>query len=235
VVIPGLVAAGYEIEDARDYSVAACWEFIIPRRGMEVMNIGTASMRSAVELAIREGLAAGKSFERILDRVQFHLVEQVKRLAERSRNLFPPPYYSAGLSNFGIHGAASASAADALAAVKEFVFDQKSVEPMRLLRTLAKNSACGRSLQRSEKMMIAPINGSLPCLKYLPKPAGRRARMAAVTDTGRAADRRCIVLLARGHEGMEEPLVGATADGHKSGEFFSSSLAPSPDVPCKGP
>jgi formate C-acetyltransferase len=34
VIIPGLVAAGYDLEDARDYSVAACWEFIIPGKGM---------------------------------------------------------------------------------------------------------------------------------------------------------------------------------------------------------
>ena len=43
VVIPGLVAAGYDLEDARDYSVAACWEFIIPGKGMEVVNIGAVS------------------------------------------------------------------------------------------------------------------------------------------------------------------------------------------------
>ena len=33
VVIPGLVAHGYALEDARDYTVAACWEFIIPGQG----------------------------------------------------------------------------------------------------------------------------------------------------------------------------------------------------------
>src|ERR1700686_1839358 len=165
VVIPGLVAGGYEIEDARDYSVAACWEFIIPGRGKEVVNIGAVSMPSAVDLAIREGLAAGESFEGILDRVQFHLVEQVKRLAEQSRKLFlpPAPYYSvlmdgclengcdlsAGLkyNNFGIHGAASGSAADALAAVKEFVYDKESVEPMRLLRALEDNFANDEELR----------------------------------------------------------------------------------------
>ena len=40
VVIPALVAHGYELEDARNYTVAACWEFIIPGKGMEVVNIG---------------------------------------------------------------------------------------------------------------------------------------------------------------------------------------------------
>ena len=43
------------------------------------------------------------------------------------------------------------------------------------------------------------------------------------------------VWLATGHEGMQEPVMGATADGRKSGEFFSSSLAPSPDVLVQGP
>jgi len=43
------------------------------------------------------------------------------------------------------------------------------------------------------------------------------------------------VWLATGHEGMQEPVVGATADGRESGEFFSSSLAPSPDVLVQGP
>ncbi len=39
---------------------------------------------------------------------------------------------SAGLkyNNFGIHGAGSANAADALAAVRRFVFEEKSVSPL---------------------------------------------------------------------------------------------------------
>ena len=43
------------------------------------------------------------------------------------------------------------------------------------------------------------------------------------------------VWLARGHDEMREPVVGATADGRKEGEFFSSSLAPSPGVKIRGP
>ena len=34
---------------------------------------------------------------------------------------------------------------------------------------------------------------------------------------------------------VREPAVGATADGRKAGEFFSSSLAPSPGAPVRGP
>ena len=58
VVIPGLVAHGYQLEDARDYAVAACWEFLIPGRGMEVVNIGAVSFPAAVDQAIRAGLRA---------------------------------------------------------------------------------------------------------------------------------------------------------------------------------
>ena len=79
VIIPGLVAAGYDLEDARDYTVAACWEFIIPGKGMEVVNIGAVSMPAAADRAIRAGLEAGEGFDRILERAGADLAEQVTR------------------------------------------------------------------------------------------------------------------------------------------------------------
>src|ERR1035437_3980606 len=154
VVIPGLVAHGYELEDARDYSVAACWEFLIPGRGMEVVNIGAVSMPAAADAAIREGLAAGESFEGILARAGERMRQQVNRLVDQySKLVLPPaPYYSVLMdgclergqdlsrsqkyNNFGIHGACSANAADALAAVKTFIFGQRSLSPQRLLEAL---------------------------------------------------------------------------------------------------
>ncbi|MFR6640834.1 MAG: hypothetical protein ACLUSP_05530 [Christensenellales bacterium] len=35
----GLVKLGYDLIDARNYTVAACWEFIVPRCGADVPNI----------------------------------------------------------------------------------------------------------------------------------------------------------------------------------------------------
>jgi formate C-acetyltransferase len=43
------------------------------------------------------------------------------------------------------------------------------------------------------------------------------------------------VWLARGHEGMREPVVGATADGPHRGDFFSANLAPAPGVRVDSP
>ena len=154
VVIPALVAHGYDLHDARDYVVAACWEFIIPGRGMEVVNIGAVSFPAAVDQAVRLGLSAGEDFEHIRRRVAVEIGRQVNRLADAySQLLLPPaPYYSifmqgclergrdisAGLkyNNFGIHGAGSANAADALAAVGKFVFDERSLAPAELVAAL---------------------------------------------------------------------------------------------------
>lgn len=262
VVVPGLLAAGYELEDARDYTVAACWEFCIPGRGMEVVNIGAASMPAAVDQAVRTGLAAGHSFDKIVEHVGKDLHQQVAALAEASRKLLlpPAPYYSVlmdgclengrdlscGLkyNNFGIHGAASANAADALAAVKAFVFDDQRVAPDRLLRALESDFAADEALRR-ELIGQAPKVGNhddradLLLVKLFDLFADV---CAAAGDNGRGGHYRpgsgsamYYVWLARGHEGMREPAVGATADGRRSGEFFSSSLAPSPGVVVRGP
>jgi len=151
VVIPGLVSHGYDIRDARDYTVAACWEFIIPGKGMEVVNVDAVSMPAMADKAIREGLRAKDTFEGILNRLQKNIAERVKEIVEEKFKLLlpPAPYYSVLMdgclergqdsskgtkyNNLGIHGACSANAADALAAVKKFVFDEKIVKPNQLL------------------------------------------------------------------------------------------------------
>jgi len=262
VVIPGLAAAGYALEDARDYTVAACWEFTIPGRGMEVVNIGAVSMPAAADRAIRAGLAAGEPFERILDRVAADLHDQVQVLATASRTLLlpPAPYYSVlmdgclerggdlsqGLvyNNFGIHGAASANAADALAAVKTLVYDQGRVAPARLLAALAGDFAGDEPLRlelRTEPPKVGNHDDGADALLVKLFDAFADA-CAAAGGNGRGGRFRAgsgsamyYVWLASGHEGMREPAVGATADGRRRGEFFSSSLAPSPSTTVRGP
>jgi formate C-acetyltransferase len=262
VIIPGLVAAGYDLEDARDYTVAACWEFIIPGKGMEVVNIGAASMPAAADRAIRAGLQAGEGFDRILDRAGADLAEQVRGLAEASRKLLlpPAPWYSVlmdgclergrdlshGLkyNNFGIHGAGSANAADALAAVRALVYDQRRIDPARLIRALDSDFE-GEEALRTELREGAPKVGNHDDAVdgLLVELFDRFAdACAAAGDNGRggryrpgAGSAMYYVWLARGHEGMREPTVGATADGRRKGTFFSSSLAPSPDVQVRGP
>ncbi len=56
VAIPGLMRLGYEERDARDYAVAACWEFIIPGKGMDIPNIGALSFAGSVARTLRRAL-----------------------------------------------------------------------------------------------------------------------------------------------------------------------------------
>jgi pyruvate-formate lyase len=262
VVIPGLVAAGYDLDDARDYTVAACWEFIIPGKGMEVVNIGAVSMPAAADRAIRAGFQAGEGFDQILKRAGVDLAEQVRCIAEASRNLLlpPAPWYSVlmdgclergrdlshGLkyNNFGVHGAGSANAADALAAVRTLVYDQGRIDPIRLIRALDADFQ-GEEALRTELREGAPKVGNHDDAVdgLLVQLFDRFAdACAAAGDNGRGGRYRpgtgsamYYVWLARGHEGMREPTVGATADGRPKGAFFSSSLAPSPEVQVRGP
>jgi len=262
VVIPALVAHGYDLEDARDYVVAACWEFIIPGRGMEVVNTGAVSFPAAVDRALREGLAAKDNFDHILDRVKIHVRKQVNSLADAySCLLLPPaPYYSIfmrgcleqgrdlseGLkyNNFGIHGAGSSNAADALAAVQKFIFEEHSISSEELLSALDTNFIGSESLRRKLEEQGPKIGNNDPaadtllvtlfddladvCEEHPQTPRGGILR----PGTGSAM---YYIWLARGHEGMREPVVGATADGRLQGEPFSANLAPSPGVRVRGP
>lgn len=254
VVIPALAAHGYELEDARNYTVAACWEFIIPGKGMEVVNIGAVSFPYAVDFAVRKGLSAGEQFEAIKQRVKANVQDQVDNLVVSYKDLFlpPAPYYSVlmdeclekgcdlstGLkyNNFGIHGAASANAADALAAVYKYVFDEQSIDPDDLLHAMDNNYANAEALrlklslqgpkvadrnQLADEMLVFLFDAlAETCEKYQDNSLGRNIR----PGTGSAM---YYVWLAEGREGMREPVVGATADGRKQGDYFSANLAPS--------
>lgn len=261
VVIPALVARGYKLEDARNYSVAACWEFIIPGHGMEVVNIGAVSFPAAVDVAIRQTLAANGGFPDILRRAGEDLQKQVNALVSSySRLLLPPaPYYSvlmdgclesgrdlsAGLryNNFGIHGAASSNAADALAAVQKLVFKEKSVQPAELIAALDANfegyaPLRERLLNEAPKVgndeaadrLLATLFSSFAEACDVVKDNGRGGRIRPGTGSAMY-----YVWLARGGPGDAAPPIGATADGRKRGDFFSANLAPSPHVQSRGP
>ncbi len=259
-VIDGLVAHGYRLEDARDYALAACWEFLIPGRGMEVVNIGAVSFPAAADNAIRQGLASGGGFERICKYLKADITRQVEALALAYSNLVlpPAPYFSALMTecleqgrdlslgarynNFGIHGAGSANAADALAAVSRLVFEEGSVTPAELIAALDSNfedaealrlrladsdSKIGRNSELADRMLVLLFDIFAEACESV-RLDGRILR----PGTGSAM---YYVWLARGQEGMREPLVGATADGRRQGDFFSANLAPSPGVQADGP
>lgn len=254
VVIPALVANGYDLEDARDYAVAACWEFIMPGKGMEIVNINWVSFPAVADKAIREGLAAGDDFDGIMARVATGMKEQVEKLIRPSYGLeLPPaPYLSTvmgdclergkdlskGLkyNNFGVFGACSANGADALAAVKKFVFEEKIVKPEELIAALDANYEGYEELQCKLSEDAPKVGNNEPMSNEILKkmydlfadaceafgPNGRGGKIRPGTGTAML-----YVTMAKDH--------GATAEGRKAGEFFAANLAPAPNARLRGP
>jgi formate C-acetyltransferase len=262
VVIPALAAYGYRLKDARDYAVAACWEFLIPGRGMDVVNIGAVSFPAAVDEGLRAGVKSDAGFDILLEQVSASIQRQTTRLVKTYDQLFlpPAPYYSVLMTeclaeakdlsqgttynNFGIHGAGSANAADALAAIKQFVYDDHSVSALDLVNALDGNFAgaedlrsklandgpkVGRNSDLADEMLTWLFDRLADACEDFPD---NRRSGTIRPGTGSAM---YYVWLARGHEGMREPVVGATADGRHQGDFFSANLAPAPGVQVKGP
>ena len=158
VVVPGLVKLGYDIDDAIDYTVAACWEFIIPGKGADVPNIETMDFPHVVNDAITEKLEECDSFDELLACTKNAIHKESDSIVERRKafkvqpNLFCSIYMDGCIkaladmcnngvkyNNFGCHGAGIANAADALAAVKKSVYDDKTIDKKTLLCALEKN------------------------------------------------------------------------------------------------
>jgi formate C-acetyltransferase len=147
-------------------------------------------------------------------------------------------------NNFGIHGACAADAADALAAVKQFVYEEGSISAGDLLTALDTNFAGYEPLHRKlvdegskvgnndtlvDTLLVKLFDDfAEACERYGRTPRGGTLR----PGTGSAM---YYIWLATGHAGMREPVVGATADGRLRGEAFSANLSPSLGVRVRGP
>ncbi|MDO4570103.1 MAG: pyruvate formate lyase family protein [Planctomycetia bacterium] len=158
VVVPGLVQLGYTLEDARDYAVAACWEFIIPGVGMDIPNIAAVSFPAVVDEAMRsaEGRAAD-SFESFMHVVRERLFARADAIAAslESVDMLPCPFVSmmcdgriekardmahgSKYNNFGIHGVGFAPAVDSLAVIRKAVFEEKRVSLAELANMVDSN------------------------------------------------------------------------------------------------
>ncbi|MEN6306753.1 MAG: pyruvate formate lyase family protein [Anaerohalosphaeraceae bacterium] len=257
VVIPALLEYGYELEDARDYSVAACWEFLIPGRGMEIVNVGAVSMPRAVHEAICEGLGVGDSFEQIQARAKANIQRQVDAVVKEKSNLLlpPAPYYTALMTdlleqgkdlsqgakynNYGIHGACVSNAADALAAIKLQIFDEVRISPEQLLSALKCDFAGYDSIHdllKNQSPKVGNNDDRADSMMVLLFDYFAQA-CRACPDNGRGGKIRpgsgsamYYVWLANNKEQL-----GATADGRQSGEYFGANLAPALNVQVAGP
>ncbi|MBO5274026.1 MAG: pyruvate formate lyase family protein, partial [Clostridia bacterium] len=151
VVIPALISLGYAPEDAANYTVAACWEFIIPHVGADVANIAALSYPAALDRALHRDLAGCESYEDFFACVLREIGAEAERICSRIKKLWfvPSPFmnvlmdcniYEGGkYNNFGIHGTGIATAADSLAVIKRYVFEERSIGKAELLEAVDDN------------------------------------------------------------------------------------------------
>ena len=153
VVVPGLIRKGYTPEDANDYVVAACWEFIIPGKAMDIVNIAALPFASIVSESV-DHLSEFDDFDAYYSYVDSQIKKGCVEIADGLKNLYiaPAPLYSvfmdgtidrmrditlgAKYNNFGIHGTGIATAADSLAAIRKYVFEEKSISVEDLRKAL---------------------------------------------------------------------------------------------------
>lgn len=256
VVIPALQRWGYELEDARDYSVAACWEFLVPGCGMDINNIDAVSFVGCLDAALRRLVKERGDMSVSFDDVKAEFRGEVQRRADalvekyRHVEILPGPFVSvistgcvdrardicrgAKYNNFGIHGTGISVAVDSLASVRELVFERRLVTLSELVGLLDTDFAGRDDVRAAAK--AAPKMGN----------ADARADDIAkwlIDFWGRAFDGK-----RNGRGGIFRPGTGsamyyiwharevrASADGRLAGEPFSANYAPSLDVPVKGP
>ena len=82
VVIPGLIDLGYAPEDAYNYAVAACWEYIVPNVAHDIPNVNAMNFPKVVNNAVYENLEASETFEDFCSCVKEQLSKECDRLIE---------------------------------------------------------------------------------------------------------------------------------------------------------
>lgn len=252
IAIPGLLRWGYDLEDARDYVVAACWELIIPGKGMDINNIDALSFADAVREATLKKLDCCESFDDFKTEVAAEIGRRCSKYPEKHVNLFmePAPVYSLILegcienardasfglkyNNFGIHGTGLANAADSLAAINELVYVKKSVSAAELTAALENNFE--GSLHIRHKLLDAPKVGnnddaadSMLCFLTDSFADGLEGQPNSRGGIYRAGTGSAMFYVLHGET------LGATADGRPAGEWLSANYAPAIEVKTRGP
>lgn len=258
VVIPALIALGYDEEDAIDYVVAACWEFIIPGKGAEVPNLITMNFPKVVEKVTAEHLKDSSTFDEFMSHVIEELKHECAMLQEEAEQIihdrnqyYSAPYLSmyidgcyeacrgiekgtAKYNGIGCHGAGIAVAADALMAIKTVIYDEKSVTVEQLMRALEENFENDEPLRH--RLLDCPKMGNnhddvdqIACVLM----DTFSKHMNGIPTSGKGVFR---AGTGSAHEYiLSAAKVGATADGRKAGQPYGSSFSPSLTTRLDGP
>ena len=253
VIIPALMEWGYEKEDACNYAAAACWEPIIPCHGTEIVNADGLNFPAVVLDAVYKDLQNCNTFDAFWQAVSRQIKLHTDAICEKLHNLyvFPAPMASFMMAgcidraadaargcryqNIGIHGAGISTAADAIAAIRKFVFEEKSVSAEALTDAL-RNNYTGSEQIKNQLRFDAPKMGNdddeVDSIATALLDVFADALEAKKTETGgcyRPGTASAMYYIWFGRE------LGATPDGRCAGEPLPANDSPSLFSRSKGP
>ncbi|MBE6611875.1 MAG: pyruvate formate-lyase [Ruminococcaceae bacterium] len=146
IVIDGLIKKGYAPEDAANYVVAACWEFIIPKCGFDVANIAALSFPKMVDRVLHKDFVDCATFDDVMAAVKREIAAECDEITAKVKNLWfvPSPFLrllfdEIKYQNFGVHGTGIATATDSLAAIRKYVYEEKSISAADMLAAVDAN------------------------------------------------------------------------------------------------
>lgn len=253
VVIPGLTALGYDYEDALNYTVAACWEFIIPGAGMDIPNIDAVNFPAIVEKAVKEDIDNCDSYEAFFHKVRERVFIHTQKMLEEKKNLvmIPAPFMSLLMdsciksrkdislgnkyNNYGFHGVGIAAAVDSLAAIKKYVYEENSVSKEVLQALISLNSMEAQSVFHKLRYETEKFGDNDPWVNEIAEEILNTFADALLPLKN---ERNGIVRAGTGsamYYIWHGAKTGNTAGGHKKGEAFGANYSPDLYVKSKGP
>jgi len=251
VIIPGLIHWGYEPEDAYNYTLAACWEILIPGT-MDLVNWDSLNFLGVVQDAT-EKLPSFEKYEDFEEQVRKNIFSQAEHLMNETKNVYKEPSPLVSLmcpgclenmrdisepgkyNNYGFHGDGLSNAADAMANIKKYVFEEKRFTPEIMLDMLHKNFK-GYEKERNILRYDGPKMGSDDdCVDsiavrllddYADALEGKKNDRGGIFRPGTASAMYYI---------WHSEHAGASADGRDAGEALACNFSPSLFARSPGP
>ena len=242
IVIPGLMRLGYDQADAEKYTVAACWEFIIPGVGRDVANIGALSFPKVIDTCLHRDLPACSDFDSFISAVESEIRTACDRICGSIHDLWfvPSPFLELLMDeekycNFGIHGTGLSTAADSLAAIRKYVFEDKTLTASALIDAVDSDFANNQALLHQLRCDTPKMGTDDP----LPEQCA--TRLLEIFDAALAGKRNCAGGVYRAGTGSamfylwHANELGASPDGRRKGEPFATNFSPSLFARVGGP
>lgn len=260
VIIPGMMDIGVTSEDAHDYSIDACQDVLIPGKsdfypifaGVYGIHLLTVFERVLPQLVSCDTF--DDFYQKLLDeyiRDVAEVVEEANKIDELLPELSPTPVLSMTLenciecgrdkteggatyNNTGFIGGGLVNIADSLAAIKQFVFDEKIISAQELLEAVGANFA-GYDELRVQLKNKAPKwgNADMSVDQYGIELAHHFSTEVLKYTNARGG--RFVPGLMTHHQVRLGKVVKATPDGRKQGEPLAISLSPTIGQMRKGP